>query len=112
MEENQQYNVIYFYDQYENWNGVKITNRDTDGNLINLPRVGVIDYPTYSGEVIEKESEIILKFDKKRDINKVKEQDCNIDFHPEGIYGIEVILWIGSDITQKELVNPFIKRDI
>lgn len=100
------------YDQYGNWIGMKITNRDTDGKLINLPRVGVIDYPMHSGEVIEIESEIILKFDKDRDIDKVKEQDCNIDIHPEGIYGIEMILWIGSNITQKEIVNTFIKRDI
>ncbi|WP_435921120.1 hypothetical protein [Paenibacillus sp. DYY-L-2] len=100
------------YDQNGNWIGVKITNKDTDGNVITLPRVGAIDYPIYSGEVIELENEIILSFEKDKEIMMVKEQDCNLDIHPDGIFGIEMILWTGNNITQKEMVKPFIKRDI
>lgn len=104
--------MLLLYDHVGNWIGVRITNRDTDGNIINLPNIGAIDYPMHNGEVVNLNDEIILKFDKDIGVDNFKEQDCNLDIHPEGIYGVEMILWAGNNINLKEKVRPFIKRDI
>lgn len=80
------------YDQNGNWIGVRITNKDTEGNTITLPDIGDIDYPIHNGEVVMLNDEIIIKFDKDLVVEYFKKQDCNLDIHPEGIYGIEMIL--------------------
>jgi hypothetical protein len=98
------------YDEDQNWIGVRIPTKNGSNNKTLM--VGNVDYPIYQGLVTESEDDIFLIFDRESRTKIEKEQDCNIDVHPEGIYGIEMILWNENHIESKEKVRPFIKRDI
>jgi hypothetical protein len=100
------------YDDKSNWIGLQIQNEYSDGEKFRLPFVGNIDYPLFSANITESNENITILFDKTKAIHRLAEQDCNIVLNVEGIYGIELILWLKNDLGKKDIVKPFVLRDI
>lgn len=108
---NPEYQCDVYFENDRNWIGIKIKNIDTDGKKLDLPQVGDIDYPINSSRIIEEADSITILFDDKSIISEQIEEECILDIHPSGIYGIELILY-STSIKGKEIVKPFIIWDI
>jgi hypothetical protein len=108
------------YDESDNLIGIKLLNKRENSEIsvngipqieqIKLPAVGDVELPTYNATITEKENEITILFNGSLIVHHIKEDICNIDLCDEGIFGIEPIPF--TYIGGKEVIKPFIKRDI
>lgn len=104
---NPEYRSQILFDEFRNWIGIKILNIDIEGQIQELPRVGDIDYPMHTSIITEQPDSITILFDNQSTVSEIVEEDCILDLHPTGIYGIEVILY-ETQIEGIEKVRPFI----
>ncbi|SDT24348.1 hypothetical protein SAMN05444162_3533 [Paenibacillaceae bacterium GAS479] len=99
-------------DDDNNWVGIRIAKEYSYGGAPLLPEVGQIDYINFEGTVQEDEHNILITFDTYSKVCRELEQDCNLDLIPEGIYGIEIILWLANVDWKKEKIQKYIIVDI
>jgi hypothetical protein len=104
-------NCFLFFDTFRNWVGLEIINKNFDGE-IELPAIKTIDFPIYDAVINQNDESIEILFNRDAKVRKKMEQDCNIDIFNGQIYGIEIILWERNNIGVKEVVKPFVSRDI
>lgn len=99
------------YDGLNNWLGIQILNENDEGK-IDLPHIHTIDFPMHNLELKQTKDSIEIIFNKEISVIKMAEQECNIDIYDGQIFGIELILWAGNKLGNKEIVGPFISREI
>lgn len=100
------------FDKESQWIGYKILNEGYDGNRITLPNISQINFLPYQLKFVNSEEYIELLFDNYSRINKVVEQECNIDISNQDIFGIEILLFSKNIFGKKDIIKPFIKWDI
>lgn len=98
------------YDLNDNFIGINIQRKRSDtGQEIELPTIGVIEFPTHNATVKQDDDGILILFDEKAQIHQEAEDECILDLCAAGISGVEPMPF--TYIGGKEVIKPFIIKE-